>query len=77
MRERMVYICDTCGRVHPTRAACAICESTHRKDCWIEDKIFTPGREDNTYPSAVRLGFGSFAGCEHKTLLYKRCDLED
>ena len=55
MKEKTMYVCDTCGRAYEYLKDCRVCEDSHRKTVRIADKMYLNGGDE--YPVRVNVLF--------------------
>lgn len=40
MKEKILYVCDICGKEHPTQEKAQLCEDSHEKDLEISSSVY-------------------------------------
>lgn len=43
MKEKILYVCDICGKEYPTQEKAQLCEDSHEKDLEISSAIYNSG----------------------------------
>ena len=43
MKEKILYVCDICGKEYPTQEKAQLCEDSHEKDLEISSAIYDSG----------------------------------